>query len=324
MINLVRSVIRGRLAILFLIALGASGCGQNASGPSNPNFAPSINQPNAPLSSSAIQHVIIVVQENRSFDNLFHGFPGADTVNSGLASDGSTVPLAQVNLENAQDVCHFHASFVAAYDFGKLDGFDNEQTCGITSGAYGPAGRSKFMYAYVNPAETLPYWQMATQYTLADNMFQSNNGPSFPAHQFLIAGQSANASAVPTGSPWGCDAPAGTTVDVLNTNGVEITGPFPCFDYQTIADLLDAKNIDWRYYSPALNTQAGSQFSAFDAIRHIRYGSDWFKDISPETQFLTDVQNGQLAAVTWIIPSFPNSDHPLSGSNTDRIGSHRS
>lgn len=295
-------------ALAFTLAV-LYGCGGNAAPPA-PGASSAPAGPNVPLANSPIKHVVLIVQENRSFDNLFYGFPGAD------ATPPTT--LTSVPLEAGQDVCHFHASFEAAYDRGKLDGFDNEQLCGITNGSYQPQGASHYMYAYVPHSELQPYWNLAQQYTLADRMFQSNSGPSFAAHQYLVAGQSDFAADIPTGSPWGCDAPAGTTVPAIAANGSETAdGPFPCFDYTSLADELDAASTSWSYYAPALDTPAGGQWTAYDAVRSIRYGPDWTTRIyNPETQILSDVSAGKLAAVTWVIPSMPNSDHPLSRSNT--------
>jgi phospholipase C len=145
-------------------------------------------------------------------------------------------------------------------------------------------------------------------------MFEPITGPSFAAHQYLIAGQSNYAIGIPHDPYiWGCDSKPNTTVSVLNANGHEVNGPFPCFDYQTLADLLDQQGLSWAYYAH-LNTQT---WEAYDAISHIRYGPDWTSDIkTPSTQFLTDVANGQLAAVTWIVPDTKNSDHPGTGSKT--------
>ena len=66
-----------------------------------------------------------------------------------------------------------------------------------------------------------------------------------------------------------------------------------------------------------MNTSAGGTFAAaFDAIRHVRFGSDWTSDvITPQTTVLGDIAAGTLADVTWIVPSFPDSDHPLAASN---------
>ena len=142
-------------------------------------------------------------------------------------------------------------------------------------------------------------------------MFQSNTGPSFVAHQYTIAGQSGGASEDPPGGPWGCDAPAGTVVSLIGPNGTDGPGVFPCFDYMTMADLLDAKGISWRYYAPSAASDSNFILSAYQAIRHIIFGPDWKTNVvSPETQVLTDIANGQLAQVTWIVPAFNNSDHP--------------
>jgi phospholipase C len=83
-----------------------------------------------------------------------------------------------------------------------------------------------------------------------------------------------------------------------------------------MADLLDAKGITWRYYAPSNGPPSNSTSSAYEAIRHIFYGNDWkSNDISPQTQVLTDIANGDMAQVTWIVPDWLHSDHP--GNNSD-------
>jgi phospholipase C len=145
-------------------------------------------------------------------------------------------------------------------------------------------------------------------------MFQANTGPSFAAHQYMIAGQAADVAENPSGSNWGCGAASNTTAAIIGPSGTELPGVYPCFDYQTAADLLDQKGVSWRYYAPA----DGNSFfilSAFQAIRHIRYGDDWKQNvISPQTKVLVDIAHGQLAQVTWIVPDWTHSDHPGSGS----------
>jgi phospholipase C len=252
--------------------------------------------PAVPTATSTIQHVVVIMQENRSFDNLFNGFPGADTVTSGMSGNVS-VPLTVTPLGNGADLDHSHTGWWREWDNGKMDGFNE-------TGSLLP-------YSYISPSEVAPYWTLAQNYTLGDRMFQSNTGPSFVAHQYMIAGQSGNASENPSGSVWGCDAIASETVPLVGPNGTDLPGVFPCFDYSTMADLLDAKGITWRYYAPGPTTDSFFILSAYQAIRHIRYGADWTSDvISPETQVLTDIANGQLAQVTWIVPSWNNSDHP--------------
>jgi phospholipase C len=101
---------------------------------------------------------------------------------------------------------------------------------------------------------------------------------------------------------------------LIGPNGTELPGAFPCFDYQTIADLLDEKGVTWRYYAPG----SGDSFfilSAYQAIRHIRYGPGWRDNIiSPPARALIDIQHGELAQVTWIVPDWAHSDHPGAGS----------
>jgi phospholipase C len=250
-------------------------------------------------SGSPILHVVVIMQENRTFDNLFNGFPGADSAQSGM-SKGTVVPLSPIPLAGTASLDNSHLGWWRDWDNGKMDGF-------ALSGLSDPL----YTYSYVQSSDIQPYWTLATQYTLADRMFQSNTGPSYDAHQYLIAGQSGGADEDPDSS-LGCDAPAGATVALIGPNGTDLPGVFPCFDYQTIADLLNAKGMTWRYYS--VGSEAG--FSAFNFIRHIFYATD-VQDhlIAPQTQVLTDIANGQLAEVTWITPDFTHSDHPGSNSN---------
>ncbi|MDP9049596.1 MAG: hypothetical protein M3O31_02590 [Acidobacteriota bacterium] len=247
--------------------------------------------------TTPIQHVVVIMQENRSFDHLFNGFPGAGTVQTGM-NRGVATPLVISPLGNGPDLDHSHTGWWRQWDDGKMDNFAADSKTVATA------------YSYIDPKESVPYWTLARQYTLGDRMFQSNTGPSFVAHQYMIAGQSAHVSGNPNGV-WGCDAAPGTTAPLLGPNGSEGPGVYPCFDYQTMADLLDAKNISWRYYAPGQTQDAFFLISAYQAIRHIRFGADWHQDvISPETSILTDIAAGKLAQVTWIVPALNNSDHP--------------
>jgi phospholipase C len=253
-----------------------------------------------------IKHVVIVIQENRSFDNFFRDYPGADTVDEGASHNGP-VTLHPVDLNFPADVDHQHRAYVEEYDGGRMDGWDVVRTS--------PRQTPDFPYAYVPRAQIEPYWTMAQRWTLADRMFQSNTGPSFPAHLYLVAGQSDLTASNPnhletTRFAWGCDSPPDATVTRLDAVGVEVPGPFPCLDFPTIADLAQSAGISWRYYAPPLDS-LGSIWSAFDAIRHIRYGPMWDNVVSPETRVLADARRGDLPAITWVVPTAANSDHPF-------------
>lgn len=249
------------------------------------------------IDRTKIQHIVVIVQENRTVDNLFHGFPGADTATEGIKKDGQKVPLKPESLAGGHDKNHTHATWWKEWNHGRMNGF---ATSTMT---------------YVPANETKPYRDLAKRFVFGDRMFQSNTGPSFAAHQYLIAGQSAQIDSNPNGPIWGCDAPGDERTTIIGPNGTSLPGPYPCFDYKTMADLLDTAHVSWKYYAPA----AGDNFfiiSAYQAIRHIRFGADWGANvISPETQVLSDIANGNLAQVTWVVPSFANSDHPGATTN---------
>jgi phospholipase C len=178
-----------------------------------------------PLSSSSpIKHVVVIMQENRTFDNFFHGFPGADSAQSGM-NKGTVVALTPVPLAEMYDLDHSHPSWWRAWDYGQMDGFAQAET-----------NPSVSPYSYVPSSQIQPYWTMANQYTLADRMFQSNTGPSFVAHQYMIAGQSGQSDEDPSSGLWGCDAPADSTVPLSGPKGPDRPGVDACFDYKTIAD----------------------------------------------------------------------------------------
>ncbi len=161
-------------------------------------------------------------------------------------------------------------------------------------------------------------------------MFSSQMAPSYPGHQYLIAGQSGRAIGDPENSAnplselqvnavWGCDSPAGSTVELLDAqNNPILPGPFPCFDYQTLGDLLDSAGVSWHYYTGFSNgLDLDGQVSAYDAIKHIRYGADWSNNvISPEYRLFADVASGTLPSVTWITPPAVASDHAGSMNST--------
>jgi phospholipase C len=263
--------------------------------------------------------VVIIVQENRSVDNLFNGFPGANTVRSGENSWGQTVDLQPVPLTAPYDISHRHSAFVTEYANGNMNGFN------LVSSRCKPAPRKSgecppqgvAAYAYVPYSEVRPYWDMAKQYTFADNMFQTNQGPSFPAHQYLVSGTSTigyasslRASEEPltprdkfTG---GCDSPKGSTVAVIDQYGNENRTVYPCFDRISLMQEAHDASVSWRYYQHNLGAGA---WHAPDAIRAIRYGTSYDDVVTPPSQVLTDIANGNLAHIVWVTPTAAASDH---------------
>jgi len=274
-----------------------------------------------------IEHVVFVVQENRSFDNIFGGFdasgkpfPGADTWSNPDPGEptphdhnGNPVTMQQGLLEDCYSPAHYHPQAVGDIDGGRMDGFDREPVSTLACAPSSPP--PTFPYRYVSAAEVAPYWQLGERYVVADHMFEPMSSGSFGAHLYLAAGQSANTIDEPSATPWGCDAPTGTIVDVITPTGGEEPGVFPCFSIPSFADVLDLRGISWRYYAGPRNDY-GYLWSVFDAFDRIRNGPEWTSNvINPPAQFLTDVQNGSLAAMTWITPTLDVSDHPVSHQN---------
>jgi phospholipase C len=257
-----------------------------------------------------ITHVVYIVQENRSFDDLFQGYPGADTVSSGKDSRGRTVQLKAVPLSYVYILDHSsEAMFTDCNGTGKLpgtdcrmNGFDKE------SNFIGPKGVKHPMYVYVPHKDTKPYFDMAHEWVLADKMFQSQLDESYVAHQYIIAAQAQSSVNLPEGL-WGC--PGGpkdrvTTIEQDRTPGGDIV---PCYDYQTLGDELDNAHLSWRFYAAGSASMGASLWSSYQAVRHIYYGPDWKNVITPDWKFITDVRAGKLANFTWVTPVCDDSDH---------------
>jgi phospholipase C len=322
-----------RLPLVALaVALALNGCAggspASSAGGARGTDLPAVSGPASSSSAGHFAHIVLMIQENRSFDDFFATFPGADGATSGEeeTSNGDvTVPLKEVNLAYRCDLGHSRRGFLRDYDGGEMDGFNLE---GISDNcAPGPAGTRP--YQYVNPAEIAPYWEIAQRYVLADHMFQTQGSGSFTAHQDLIAGGTSingyeSVVDFPDNTPWGCDAPRGTTAPLLEVIYSEIPpymyfkqmkGPFPCYSYPTLRDLLDGKSVSWKYYAPAVRVgSAGALWSAFDAIKVVRYGPEWMTNVTKSEKLIfTDVAHRKLPAVSWVVPDAANSDHPGNG-----------
>lgn len=318
------------LAVAVAVVLG--GCAGRLNG-GIPLPAPATDQLDSQAAlHSPIQHVVIIFQENRSTDNLFQGLPGADIAKWGYNTKHQKVTLHEVPLTTKYDLSHFHSGFVTEYDGGKMDGWSSE---GSSHGCH-RAYKSICAYGYVPSSENQPYMTMAEQYVFGDRMFQTNQGPSYPAHQYIISGDASalpksplNVSSNPLihgkgsygaegfhgaggfhGNGGGCDAPPGERVDVINAKGIEGDPVYPCFERPALSDLVDAKALSWRYYQYNLGE---GLWKGFDSIRHVRYGPDYSYVITPPQTIFVDIKAGNLANVVWVTPDGAHSDHAGSG-----------
>jgi phospholipase C len=250
-----------------------------------------------------IKHIVVIVQENRTFDNFFDCFPGTDCVKTapgpGAQPGPSSVPspcpalhtlppgptptpiALQFNVPLVDlDPNHFYCpGFKVEYDGGRMDGFYWEADC-----TYHKSCES-YTYRVTNPKQIQPYWDMASQYVLGDRMFPTEFSGSYTAHQDLIRGD----TTYDTGkslvdfpwnkentSNWGCDdAPDSKTPFLTSKKLYDRNGPFPCMGYETIRDTLDAAKVSWRYYAPPFGYDGGQMWNAFDAVKAVRYSDEW-------------------------------------------------
>jgi phospholipase C len=325
------------VVLAFLSLIVAAGCSSSAS-------TPAVLARALPLSGSPSQyitHIVVIIQENRSFENFFTGYPGADAPASGcaipeknallgitrqVARRGSSCPPGDISVAlkpitfSSVDLGHDWQSSQVSWDKGKMDGFS--KFC-CKGGPY-PA------YSYVKRSLIKPYWDIAQQYVLADEMFPTEWGGSFTGHLTLVAGtddidRSPSEAEIdnPQAAPYDCDSPPGTKSSYVTSKRIVemYKGPFPCFDqWNSIAEVLDKAGVSWKYYATR-KLDAGI-WEPFEAMQYVRYGPDWATSIiAPQSKILTDPGKGDLASVSFVTPRFADSDHPpLKGREGSDLG----
>jgi len=296
-----------------------------------------------------IEHVIVVVQENRTTDILFQ--------DQNLIAKGADIQRAPDAQPTPLIVCwnpaHTHASWEVEYTLQQRGrGF-----CGVEVMA------SKVCQQPACPPDTYventpsdptiqPYWDIAEWYGFANYMFQTNQGPSLPAHEFLFSGTSApvafggvgtvllplykyfNAENPGTGNnaDIGCIATSDRQALDIDPIGNEsyayqprfegynyvLPPGYPCYEHQTLTDQLKRAGVSWKYYG---YSDPASLWNTPNAIYHICQpdkpggkclGSDWQSVDLKDWDVLTDVSSPtcNLAAVSWVIPDGAYSDHP--------------
>lgn len=290
-----------------------------------------------------IEHVIFVIQENRTPDNLFQD-PNLINVGADIqkASDAVSWPLA-----TCWDIGHSHHSWVTEYGYQQ----SGEGFCGSNISVPGscqkPTCPQDSYVENTSQDNTIqPYWDIAEAYGFANYFFQTNQGPSFPAHQFMFSGTSApvqypnsgNASGFPLYMDFNSDNPAFTdsgciasaTSKALDINPAGTTGyyykppetvpvatGYPCYEHATLSDQLEGAGLTWRYYG--YNIDKGI-WNTPTAIQHICKGqpggscsgTDWtgHVDLYDWDIFNDITANCSLKNVSWVIPDGNYSDHP--------------
>jgi phospholipase C len=288
-----------------------------------------------------IEHVVFIVKENRTFNNYFATYPGAEGATRGGTitcteegcSDGPMVDLQRATDTQPHDLTHCFRCALVAINGGKMNGFNRMN--GVIPMSEDRAdlfGRDLTGYVY-HDRETLPnYWAYADRFVLADHFFTSMYGPTLPEHLYTVAAQANwivdNKSTTDTEGNYCDDStehatrfnPADArqfeeqilefereiTRNASNTYDLaDYWGSIRlCFDIEVLPDQLEEAGISWKYYA-----NEGAWMNALQMIRHVRYGPMWQNVEAPEN-FVRDVRAGEMPQVSWIVPSESYNEHP--------------
>jgi phospholipase C len=298
-----------------------------------------------PAAIHKIRHVVIVMQENRSFDSYFGTYPGADGI-PGLAGNPGTVPCLPDPLRHQCDRPfhdssdrnsggpHGHADAVADIDGGRMDGFVEQAESGRASycKAHFDDPRCSFrpkrpdVMGYHDQREIPNYWAYARHFVLQDHMFESDTSWSLPEHLYLVSGWSAHCTK--KDDPASCQSAVqdpGTPPGALSGNP---NGEPPDYAWTDLTYLLHKYGVSWSYY-----VQKGSRpdcandemFCApvpqnsetpgvwnplpwFDTVRE----DHQLRDIKPLSALFADLRQNDLPSISWVVPGDKDSDHPPS------------
>jgi phospholipase C len=336
------------------VALGvalAAACTATSPRPVAESSAPAPSAPGAVSNQaggiSQVKHVIVIMQENRSFDTYFGTFPGADGIPMSNGQPTVCIPTApnqpcgQPYVDHA-DVNgggpHGQANAAADIDGGKMDGFVGQlatarKGCADPNDPACTNSTTADVLGYHPQGDIPNYWSYASNYVLQDHMFEPNASWSLPEHLFQVSEWSA---ACPTHDPASCTNAlqnpgrpqhAGLP-DAAITSG---TGPGsgPIYAWTDLTYLLHKNSVSWSYYvvagtepdcqnDAALSCTAVKQNAKtpgiwnplpyFDTVR--ADGEEG--NIASVDSYYSAAKNGTLPAVSWVVPSGAVSEHPPS------------
>jgi phospholipase C len=282
-------------------------------------FASLLTLSNASASNiPQLQHIIIIMQENRSFDSYFGTYPGANGIpmhnghpticNPDPISHQCVYSFHQTNLITAGGP-HDTPTFLTQLDGGKMDGFEKAARL-----LHFPANE---VMGYYDNNELPDYWNLAANNVLQDAMFSSATEWSMPEHLYLISQWSAACSVL--NDPMSCS----------NFDPRHLPQPGG-FAWTDITWLLHAANVSWKYYvftgqSPdVINPSEDDGIHGIYVPQSPSIASDWnplpaFSDVAADGQlgnivdghtFKTDAAAGTLPSVSWVVPNRGHSEHP--------------
>jgi len=281
-----------------------------------------------------IRHVVVIMQENRSFDSYFGTYPGADGLPKNLCvptpRGGCVSPFHDTANRNAGGP-HDHVNAIHDIDGGRMDGFILQAARGhrtacsaeIDAPACSLAPRTPDVMGYHDWHEIPNYWAYARHFVLQDHMFQPDLSWSLPAHLYLVSGWSARCSVRDAAASCrsAVQAPGSPPGEPQNT-----TGAVPDYAWTDLTYLLHKAHVSWRYYiakgaEPDCSDNAmfctavpqdaktpgiWNPLPYFDTVRH----DEQLGNVAPLRDFFAAARAGTLPAVTWITPAQAVSEHP--------------
>ncbi len=277
-----------------------------------------------------IEHVVFLIKENRTFDNYFGRYPGADGASSGRISTGETIDLRVAADVLTHDIGHEFLDGVRAINGGRMDGFDL-----IPIGGASLDGYTSFTRGGIPN-----YWAYADNFVLGDRTFSPMYGPTFPAHLYTVGAQAGRVtgnklnrglySREMNGRVGAYCSDRGETInrfrrlsaserrlvmDAEEASDLERIEDFyevvqPCFDFKVLPDELNDAGLSWRYYATP-----GDWRNALHAIKHIRYSKYWGPNVVSPQEAIKDVTRERLRKVSWLIPPTGFNDHPGAGTS---------
>jgi phospholipase C len=306
------------IAVATALFLALSGCGGGAGSLNNgtPNTPPT----GGGVPRSEIQHLIIVVMQNASFDHLFSTYSGANGIDPNAPSykqvdaSGNTVQPSLLASLSPADLNHTRTSYLAAYDSGKMDKYAATNGS-ISMDYYDNTSVSTAADGRQFGVNTL--WGYAQQYALSDNFFASAMA-SEPSNMLYMV--SAQAGTDPYGYPQ-LDACTAGLYQQNQNSGATIAPPITL---PSVGDQLSGKNISWGFYQEWFsNEQSGTcthyvpQENPFQYFQNTANGSNVQNFTT--SGFQSMLSSASLPSVMWVQPSPGHSMHPGQGNIANGI-----
>ncbi len=253
-----------------------------------------------------IQHVVIIMQENRSFDQYFGTYPGAD----GLPTDGQGhFTVYNIDPATGQKVYPFHDTAVINYGGPhKHDDFQTADAHGKMSGFIAAAENKGLnasdVMSYHDATEIPNYWSYAQNFVLQDHLFEPVSGYSLPSHLYLVSAWSARSADpfVPKSS-------------VSSFSPAQPQPNIPLYAWTDLTYLLDQSGVSWGYYYDGPTPGDSDETTTNGIWNPLQSFTDVFQDnqtgnIQVAQNFLDAASAGTLPAVSWVVPGALNSEHP--------------